>query len=112
VSKLINTQKIIAVADTYDAMTSDRVYKLKESPFEAFDEIKSSFWVLDTKVINAFLSNIAAYYIGDFVKLNTGENAEIIYINPSNISRPIVKVGEKFIDLIFENKIKITGLSK
>ena len=29
--------KIIAVADIYDAMTSERVYKERESPFEVFE---------------------------------------------------------------------------
>lgn len=103
--------KIIAVADTYDAMTSNRVYKEKESPFDALDEIiMKTFGTLNTKCVRAFMNNIAAYYIGDFVKLNTGETAVIIYINPANISRPIVKVGDKFVDLSYDYKIRIVEL--
>ncbi len=109
--KIHEYSKVIAVADTYDAMTSNRVYRERESPFDAFDEMKNNtFGTLDTKVLNAFLSNIAAYYIGDFVRLSTGEKAEIIYINPSDISRPIVKAGDKFIDLVFNPKIKVVEL--
>jgi putative nucleotidyltransferase with HDIG domain len=103
--------KVIAVADTYDAMTSNRVYKEKESPFDALDEIIiKTFGTLDTKCVRAFMNNIASYYIGDRVRLNTGETAVIIYINPANISRPIVKVDEKFIDLSYDYKIRIVEL--
>lgn len=103
--------KIVAVADIYDAMTSNRAYKGKESPFEVFELMENdSFGILDPKVTNAFLSNIAAYYIGDFVKLNTGDIGEIIYINPSHVSQPIIKADDVFIDLMFETGVKILEL--
>lgn len=103
--------KIIAVADIYDAMTSNRAYREKESPFEVFELMeKDSFGVLDPKITSVFLSNIAAYYIGDFVKLNTGDIGEIIYINPSHISQPIVKADDVFIDMTQETGIKILEL--
>lgn len=92
--------KIIAVADIYDAMTSNRIYKAKESPFEVFDMMENeTFGYLDPRVVTAFLGNIAAYYIGDFVKLTTGEIGEIVYINPRHASQPVVKVADTYIDL-------------
>lgn len=103
--------KIIAVADIYDAMTSKRVYKDKGSPFEVFAMMENeAFGVLDTKVVRAFLSNIASYYIGDFVILNNGEIGEIIYINPNHISQPLVKSGNRYLDLSIDTKIKIQEL--
>ena len=100
--------KIIAVADIYDAMTSNRSYRGKESPFEVFELMeKDTFGILDHKVTNIFLKNIASYYIGDIVKLSTGDFGEIVYINPSHISQPIVKVDNIYIDLAFERHIKI-----
>ena len=103
--------KIVAVADIYDAMTSNRAYRGKESPFEVFELMENdSFGILDPKVTSTFLSNIATYYIGDFVKLNTGDIGEIIYINPSHISQPIVKADDVFIDLTHETNIKILEL--
>lgn len=106
-----NYAKIIAVADIYDAMTSDRVYKFRKSPFEVFEIMENdSFGVLDTKIVSTFLLNIAAYYIGDLVKLSTGEIAEIIHINSRHISQPLVKVNEKFIDLSTDLSIKISEL--
>ncbi len=100
--------KIIAVADVYDAMTSNRCYKEKESPFEVIEYMeKQCFNVLDYKIVNLFLKNIASYYIGDFIKLSTGSIGEIVHINPYNVSRPIVRADDNFIDLATEKKIKI-----
>lgn len=103
--------KIIAVADIYDAMTSDRTYRGKGSPFEVFELMENkTFGVLDPRVTRAFLGNIASYYIGDFVKLSTGDVGEIIYINPRHISQPIVRVDNVYIDLTVDTRIRILEL--
>lgn len=48
--------KIIAVADTYDAMTTDRAYRLRVSPQEAVDElIRLKGIYYDEKVVDAFV---------------------------------------------------------
>jgi putative nucleotidyltransferase with HDIG domain len=47
--------KIIAVSDTFDAMTEDRVYRKASNAQEAFDVIKSSIGTLyDKEVVAAF----------------------------------------------------------
>jgi len=74
--------KIVAVADTYDAMTSDRVYRKGVTPFEALKVIKElaseECGQLDKHVVDTFLSNVAAYPPGSKVKLNTGEVGMVI----------------------------------
>lgn len=92
--------KIIAVADIYDAMTSNRVYRDKMCPFDVIKNFEmQTFGKLDTKVITIFLKNIANSYLGDYVELNNGEIAEIVFINPSRVWQPIVKSDGKYIDL-------------
>jgi len=103
--------KIIAVADIYDAMTSERVYKKRKSPFEVFELFQNqSFDTLDPRIRMTFLKNIANYYVGEKVKLSSGDEGEIVYINPMNISRPIVKSGEKYIDLSMTKGIMVEEL--
>lgn len=110
-SQIHEFAKIIAVADIYDAMTSIRVYKEKQSPFEVFKLMEDqTFGVLDTKVVNAFLTNIAAYYIGETAQLSDGSVGEVVYINPRNISKPVIKVKDKFIDLLKEPHMKVVAL--
>jgi len=100
--------KIVSVADVFDAMTSNRVYKEKESPFEVFRYMEEeSVGKLNTVAVNVLLNNIASYYIGDRVRLSSGDIAEIIYINPRCVSKPIVKVGDKYIDMYIAKDVKI-----
>lgn len=103
--------KIIAVADIYDAMTSERVYKDRESPFEVFELMEEkTLGQLSVEVVLTFLNNIASYYIGDLVMLSNGETGEIIHINPRHVSKSIIKAKEKYLDLSVEKDIKIKYL--
>jgi len=96
--------KIIAVADIYDAMTSNRVYRKRMCPFEVIKNFEmQTFGRLDTRVLTTFLSNIAGSYVSDYVELNTGEICEIVFINPNRIWQPIVRFGEEFIDLSLDD---------
>lgn len=100
--------KIIAICDVYDAMTSDKVYREKQSPFQTFDEmINYGYGKLDTKIMLTFLDNIGDLYVGLKVKLNTGEVGEIVFISPQAPSKPLVKVGEKFIDFLDHKDYRI-----
>lgn len=92
--------RIIAVADVYDAITTNRVYKSKRTPFEAFnifktEEVKN----MDPRIVHAFITNISIHYVGMNVLLNTGEVGKIVYIPPQSVSNPIVGLNHDYIDL-------------
>jgi len=97
----INTYaKIIAIADVYDALTSERVYKKRNTPFDAFGEIiRMGYSKFDAKILMTFLTNICGYYIGSMVKMNNGQIGQVIFISPLRISKPIVSVDGRCIDL-------------
>ena len=104
--------KILAVADAYDAMISERPYQKKRSPFEVMQLLQEGvFGKLDTKILLTFLSNIANYYIGTYVALNTGEIAEVVAINPSCVYRPIVRVQDRYIDMNTDFSVHIVDLT-
>ncbi len=106
--KLNLYSKVITVADIFDAMTANRVYKSKDTPFKVFELMQhGSFGVLDPIVLNTFLNNVTTYYIGSEVRLNTGEIGVVVFINSSNMSRPVVKVGERYIDTSISNILRI-----
>ncbi|BEP28154.1 HD domain-containing phosphohydrolase [Helicovermis profundi] len=55
-SEIPYVSRILAVADTYDAMTSNRSYRQKLSKKEALDEIVKNAWTqFDPNVVNAFI---------------------------------------------------------
>ncbi len=92
--------KIIAVADVYDAMTSNRIYKDKVSPFKVAELIfNNSFGELDPIIANVFLKNIFKFYVGNIVKLNNGDVGEVVLVNKFSPTRPLVKTSKGFIDL-------------
>lgn len=103
--------KIISIVDVYDAITSERVYKKRETPFEAFRIFQhSSIECFDIHIMNIFFKNLAACYVGSKVLLNNGESGEIVYIPPHAITEPIISVGSEYIDLSKESNLKITTM--
>lgn len=100
--------KIIAVADTYDAITSDRVYKKRSSPFAAFKLINHEcFNSLDSTITNTFMKNLSAFYTGSKVILKCGRIGEIAFVPPNNISSPVIQIEDLFYDLSKEKELEI-----
>lgn len=55
--------RIVAFADVFDAMTQDRTYKEKVSPFKAFEMFRSiGYRLFDKEIIDIFLLNIPIFY--------------------------------------------------
>lgn len=96
--------RIIAIADTYDAMTSNRVYKKKVTPFKSFNMfLTEGLSIYDIEILNIFLNNISTYYIGSNVILSNGEKGKVVYIPPYDILSPIVKVENNYLDFSKKN---------
>lgn len=92
--------KIISIADVYDAMTQDRVYKKGVSPFEAIEMfVTLGIGIFDVHVLKVFLKNLAINLTGLYVVLENGECGEIVYIPPYEITKPIIFNGSSYIDL-------------
>ena len=103
--------KIIMVCDIYDAMISDRDYRTKLSPFEAAEYISwNSGSTLDSRICYIFLSNLAEYYIGKSCTLNTGETGVVAYVDVNYPTRPVVRVGNRFVDLSKDRNTHISEI--
>jgi len=71
--------RIVALADVYDALTSDRVYKKKELPHVAARFISQNAGILfDPYIVDLFVNSIAVYSEGTLVLLSTGEIGSIV----------------------------------
>lgn len=89
--------RIIGIADVYDALTANRVYRKRYMPHEAAEYLMSeSEEHFDPKILSIFISNIAVYPEDVVVMLNTGEIARVLP-SPKGIMsmRPIVMVITK-----------------
>lgn len=111
---LINSQiddmaKIVSITDVYDAMTSNRVYRDPICPFDVLETIeRDGYDKYDPTYLIPFLQQIAQSYIGTSVLLSNSLIGEVIMINKSSLTKPIVKVNDKFYDLSKMNYLKIT----
>ena len=85
--------RIVAVADVYDNMTSDRIYRPRFLPHDAAEWLVAQGGKLfDRDVVRMFLQRVAFYPIGTLVKLSTGMIGVVVDINQPMTTRPIVRV--------------------
>ena len=70
--------QIAAIADVYDAMTSDRVYQKGRSPAEALKLMMSFDGDFNDELLRQFADYLGDYPIGSMVELNTGEVGFVI----------------------------------
>ena len=104
--------KIVAVADVYDAMTSQRPYKKALTPFEAFEEFMTVCrGRMDMHIVNTLLYNLSRYYTGSRVLLSNGQTGNIAYIPPHCIWKPIVDTELGFLDLSREKEVFVTSMA-
>ncbi|HRW60306.1 MAG TPA: HD domain-containing phosphohydrolase [Defluviicoccus sp.] len=88
--------RIVAVADTYAAMTERRPYRAPILPHDAVKEllVEGSKGRFDRAVLRAFLDAVSAFPVGSLVELTKGIIGRVIRANPGAHTRPvIVEVG-------------------
>jgi putative nucleotidyltransferase with HDIG domain len=103
--------KIVAVADVYDALVTNRPYRDSILPHEAVEMIMAGTGShLDEQVVKVFLKNITLYPNGSIVRLTTGQMGVVVDQNRGANSRPIVRIldSDKEIDLIKRLNVLIT----
>lgn len=102
---------ITAIADVFDAMTSNRVYRNAICPFSVLEmfegEGKHKF---DLAVALPLMERVAEIYINHTVSLNNNEKGEVVMVNCHVLSRPVVKVGDVFIDLSKHKELRIESV--
>lgn len=99
--------KIIAVADTYDAMTSNRSYRKAYSPSETVEYLMGDGGKLfDFNVIDNFTKSVAVFPDGAIVELSDGTKGVVIKNYHDCILRPVIRTldDDKVIDLKNDSK--------
>ena len=84
---------IIAVADTYDAITTMRVYQHPITPRAALAELQKLVGTfLDGGLVARFAEMMGKYPVGTLVRLDTNEVAMVYRPNPLDEETPLVRV--------------------
>ncbi len=87
--KLTRATRVVAIADMYDALTSDRVYRKGCSHLEAIDIMnKMSGKHLDYALMLKFIECLSVYPPGSIVELTNDEIAIVVEVNQDEKLRP------------------------
>jgi HD-GYP domain-containing protein (c-di-GMP phosphodiesterase class II) len=97
--------QIVAIADVYDALTSDSSYRQAVSVYEALAIIlKAGGTYFNEELVNRFVENIAVYPIGSVIRLNNNQIGVVVDISREYKTKPVVRI------ILDENKQAINQL--
>ncbi|MDD3428673.1 MAG: HD-GYP domain-containing protein [Oscillospiraceae bacterium] len=85
--------RILALADVFDALTSQRSYRKAWAPCDTLEYmVAQSGTHFDDVLLSAFLHTVAAYPVGTLVRLSTGDIALVVCNHQQNTLRPTVRL--------------------
>ena len=95
-SRIHEYARIVAIADVYDAITTDRPYQKARTPHQAYEiMLADSGNKFDTSLLEVFFENLAIFPVGSFVLLNNNFYAMVIEVPEGLSFTPIIKVIAK-----------------
>lgn len=91
-SEIDTFSKVVTIADIFDAMTSERVYRKALCPFTVIKFFEDDgLRKYELKYILTFLENVANSYLNHRVTLSNGMEGNVIFINHESYARPIIR---------------------
>ncbi len=107
-SKLHLYSKIVAVADVYHAMCSDRIYQKALSPYEVVEQlVQDSFGKLDPTIVRTFVDGITQFAVGTIVELSDGTIGKIVFTDRNHPTRPMVEAKGRIVNLVESRHLAI-----
>ena len=91
--KILEFAKVAAVADTFDALVSDRPYRKGMVPHEAYEVMMAlADSYVDRDILHLFLTHVAIYPVGAVVQLDNGQYGVVTKVLPRLQTRPQVRL--------------------
>lgn len=91
--QILETARIVALADIYESVTHPRPHRKALVPFDAVREILTTERRrFSERVVKGLLKGLSAFPVGSLVRLNTREVARVVATNPAFPLRPAVEV--------------------
>ncbi len=92
-SEIHDYAKWIGLVDSYDAMTTNRVYRSPMLPHQAIEGLYAGTGTLyEQRMVRLFRDKIVIYPVGVTVRLNTGAAGVVAGYDPLCPHRPVVRV--------------------
>ncbi len=110
--KIDRFAKLVAIANVYDAMTSNRVYRKGMCPFKVIEIFEQEgLQKYDVVFIMTFLESVVNTYIDNRVALSDGRIGTVKWINKQRLSKPMVQLENgSFLELAKNPDLSITQI--
>ena len=103
--------RYMAIVDSYDAMTSARSYRKSLTPLQVVARFEDEgYGRYDDEILRPLLKRLADSQIGLTVRLNDDTKWEVFIINPTKLSRPILKSGTELLNLCERPELEIVAI--
>ena len=101
--------RIIAIADMYDNITTEREGFVRQTPFTAIARITEQMYTkLDPSICVVILKQIKNAFLGSSVTLNDGRKGTIVRYPNDMAEHPLVSIAaEEIIDLNMDRTLRI-----
>ncbi len=106
--KILEYARVVAVADTFDALVSDRPYRKGMIPHEAYEVMMLlGDTYVDREILQLFLTHVAVYPIGSIVQLDNGQYGVVTQVPPKMQVRPCIRLLTDRQGKLLENQEEI-----
>lgn len=110
-SAISEMARIVSVVDVYDALISDRPYKVGLPPNVVYQAIINGAGEhFDPRIVQAFVRFIVPYPTGSQVLLNTGQVARVIRVSHADLMRPVIELDGHMVDLARDSRFAIVNM--
>ena len=82
--------RMIAIVDTYDAMTTNRRYQGASPSIKAFRTMMEAPHLFDNELVQQFIKCVGIYPVGSLVKLKSGRIGMVYKSNDNNPLKPVI----------------------
>lgn len=107
-SQIDPTAKAVMVADVFEAVTARRPYRHRFTIYHASEVLQGiQYGRLCPRMTTTFLQGLSNFYVGNWVRLSNGEVGEVVWVDRFIPTRPTVRVGDKYYDLLRQREIYI-----
>ncbi|MEJ8547329.1 HD-GYP domain-containing protein [Brevibacillus borstelensis] len=109
--KLHLYSKIVAVADVYHAMCSNRIYQKGKSSYVVAEQLlQDSFGKLDPHIVHTFVRRITDFAAGTVVELSDGTIGKVIFTDSKQPTRPMIEANGRIINLVENRSLSIVSV--
>lgn len=104
--------KIVAIADVYDALTANRVYRGPICPLEVIGIFQTEgLSIYDPHFLMTFLDQIMYSYLNYTVKMSNGETGRIVMMQRNRLDKPMIALSSgRIVDLRDETELTIVSV--